>query len=223
VIVTIVYILIQITAQGVLGASLVGRSAPLADVAEVAMGPVGGLILGLGVILSTFGYLCGMILAIPRALFAFARDGVLPMALSNVHSKYHTPWIAIIVQSAISLALALSSKFEPLVILANLSVLFVYLGCAAAAWQLRRKDIRDDEGHVVQPIPGSWLAPPLAVLVIALMLTSITRREFIVAGICVTIGIVLYVVSLVQFSRRGGASDLYGRPSGRRAPPSTRR
>ena len=205
-IVTIVYILVQVTAQGVLGPSLVGRSAPLADVAEVVMGPVGGLLLGVGVILSTFGYLCGMILAIPRALFAFARDGVLPLALANVHPKYHTPWIAIIVQAALSFALALSSGFEPLVILANLSVLFVYLGCAAAAWQLRRKDIRDESGAVVQPIPGSWLAPPLAIVIIALLLTSITRREWMIAGICAGIGVLLYLASSLQQIIRRTAS-----------------
>ena len=202
ILVTIVYLLIHLTAQGVLGASLAGRTNPLADVAEVAMGPLGGALLGMAVILSTFGYLCGMILAIPRALFAFARDGVLPMTLANVHPKYHTPWIAIVVQAALSLALALSSGFEPLVILANLSVLFVYLGCAAAAWQLRRKDIRDDAGQVVQPIPGSRLAPLLAVIVIALMLTSIKPREWTVAGACAGVGVVLYVISRIQFRTR---------------------
>ena len=203
--VTIFYLLIQITAQGVLGATLVGRSSPLADVAEVAMGPVGGMFLGVAIILSTFGYLCGMILAIPRALFAFARDGVLPTALANVHPKYHTPWIAIIVQAALSFVLALTSRFEPLVILANLSVLFVYLGCAAAAWQLRRKNIRDDVAATVQPVPFSWLAPPLAMCVIAVLLTSITRKEFILAGEWAGFGGILYLVSKLQFaSQRAG-------------------
>jgi len=160
VVVTVVYMLVQIVAFGVLGPSLAGRGAPLADVAEAVMGPAGGALLGVAVVLSTFGYLCGMILAIPRALFAFARDGVLPFALASVHEKYHTPWIAIILQAALSLTLALSSGFEPLVILANVSVLFVYLGCAAAAWQLRRKEIRDDAGEMVRPIRGSALAAP---------------------------------------------------------------
>lgn len=213
VIVTLFYILIQVTAQGVLGASLVGRSAPLADVAEITMGPIGGIILGVGVILSTFGYLCGMILAIPRALFAFARDGVLPMSLSNVHPKYHTPWIAIIVQAALSLILALSSGFEPLVILANISVLFVYLGCAAAAWQLRRRDIRDESGAIVQPLPGSWLAPPLAIVVISVLLTSVARRHWAVAGVCAGVGVVLYFISRLQLARRG--PGVYGPASPR--------
>lgn len=195
VIVTLVYLLVQITAQGVLGASLAGRANPLVDTAEVVMGPNGAAMLGIAVILSTLGYLCGMILAIPRALFAFARDGVLPTTLAAVHPKYRTPWVAIIVQAALSLALALSSGFEPLVVLANISVLFVYLGCAAAAWQLRRRDISDDTSASLAPLPGTRWAPILATLVIAALLTTITVREFMVAGACLGVGIVLYVVS----------------------------
>jgi APA family basic amino acid/polyamine antiporter len=57
-VVTIVYVLVQVSAQGVLGPSLAGRSAPLADAAEVVMGPFGALLLGVAVVLSTFGYLC---------------------------------------------------------------------------------------------------------------------------------------------------------------------
>lgn len=201
VIVTIVYMLIQIVAQGVLGASLAGRSAPLADVGEVVMGSFGGLLLGIAVVLSTFGYLCGMILAIPRALYAFARDGVLPLGLASVHPKYHTPWVAIIVQALLSLALALTSGFEPLVILANVSVLFVYLGCAAAAWQLRRINVRDESGAIVKPIPGSGYAPLLATIVIVLLLTSITRREWLVAGSCAGVGVVFWLASRVHFPR----------------------
>jgi len=214
IVVTIVYILVQVVAQGVLGPSLAGRSAPLADVAEAVMGPVGGAMLGIAVVLSTFGYLCGMILAIPRALFAFARDGVLPFGLASVHERYHTPWVAIIVQAALSLTLALSSGFEPLVILANVSVLFVYLGCAAAAWQLRRLSIRDDTGAMIKPIPGSAIAAPLAVIIIVVLLTSVTRREWLVAGSCAVAGIVLYSASPAGWLRArratGRSGDLAG-------------
>jgi amino acid transporter len=208
--VTVVYVLVQVAVQGVLGSSLAGRSAPLADAAEVVMGPFGAAMLGVAVVLSTFGYLCGMILAIPRALFAFARDGVLPVALANVHPRYHTPWIAIIVQAALSLILALSSGFEPLVILANVSVLFVYLGCAAAAWQLRRKGISDDGFYAVKPIRGSALAPPLAVLVIIALLTSITPREWLVAGACAAVGIILYSASPAGWVRARSRRELAG-------------
>jgi APA family basic amino acid/polyamine antiporter len=190
-IVTVVYILIQVVSQGVLGDSLAGRAAPLSDVGTALMGPFGGVLLGVAVVLSTFGYLCGMILAIPRALFAFARDGFLPRALAGVHERYHTPWVAIIVQSVIAFALAMRNPFEKLAMLANVAALFVYLGCAAAAWQLRRSGTRDD-ASALKPIPGAALAPPLAAIVIIALLTSVTREEWVVSGIVLAIGILLW-------------------------------
>lgn len=203
-VVTVVYVLVQVAAQGLLGASLAGRGAPLADAAEVVMGPFGALLLGAAVVLSTFGYLCGMILAIPRALFAFARDGVLPRALAGVHTRFHTPWIAIIVQALVALVLALSSGFEPLVILANVAVLFVYLGCAAAAWQLKRKGIQDDSTAKLRSIPGSGLAPPLAIVVIVVLLTSVTPKEWAVSGLVALVGVALWFFSHLR-NRAAGA------------------
>ena len=204
-IVTLFYMLVQITAQGVIGPSLAGRAAPLVDTAEIVMGPAGALMIGVAVILSTFGYLSGMVLAIPRALFAFARDGVLPRALQAIHPRYHTPWTAIIVQSLLSLILALSSGFERLVIFANVAVLGVYLGCAAAAWQLRRKGIRDDEAASIKPIPGSTLAAPLAALVIIALLTSITWNEWMASLWAVGVGVVIYWFA--QLRRRAPATS----------------
>jgi amino acid transporter len=201
VIVTVVYLLVQVAAQGVLGASLAGNSAPLADLATALMGPKGGVMLGFAVVLSTFGYMCGMILAIPRALFAFARDGVLPRALATVHPTYHTPWIAIITQAALSLVLALTTGFEPLAILANVSVLIVYLGCAAAAWQLRRNNIQDEGAGGAKNIPGSAIAAPMAVIVIIVLLTSVTAKEWMASGATVLIGILLYSASRAGWFR----------------------
>jgi APA family basic amino acid/polyamine antiporter len=204
--VTVVYVLVQIVAQGLLGPSLAGRGAPLVDAAAIAMGPFGAAVLGVGVVLSTFGYLCGAVLAVPRALFAFGRDRILPAALASVHPRFHSPWIAIIVQGVLTLILALSSGFEPLVILANVAVLAVYLGCAAAAWQLRRKGIRDEAVGVVKSVPGGFLAPPLAVIVIVVLLTSVTPREWLVSGIVAAIGMALWFFSHLR-NRAAVASD----------------
>lgn len=203
-IITTVYILLQIASQGVLGDTLAGRSAPLADVATAVMGPFGGVLLSVAVVLSTFGYLSGMILAIPRALFAFGRDGVLPRGLARVHPRFHTPWIAIIAQSALSLGFALTSGFEPLVIVANVAVLFVYLGCAGAAWQLRRKGIQDETGTRLRPIPGARFAPPLAALVIIALLSSITAEEWVVMALVMLVGVALWL--LARGTRRAAAS-----------------
>ena len=198
-VITVVYLLVQFVAQGVLGASLAGRRSPLADAAEIVMGPSGALLLGAGIIVSTFGYLCGMILAIPRALFAFARDGLLPQRLASVHPSYQTPWLAIVVQSLISLLLALSGEFERLAIIANVSVLLVYLGCAAAAWQLRRAGIRDD-GGTVGAMPGSAIGAPLAALVVLVLLASVSRTEWIGAIAAIAAGMMLWLFAHLRRS-----------------------
>jgi APA family basic amino acid/polyamine antiporter len=201
-VITVVYILIHLAAQGVLGASLAGNAAPLAALATVVMGPAGGVIVGLAVVLSTFGYLSGMTLAIPRALFAFARDGVLPKALASVHPKFHTPWIAIITQTVLALLLAVTSSWEKLVVLANISVLIVYFGCALAAWKLRRDNVVDEGAAGAARIPGSAIAAPMAVVVIIVLLTSVKKEEWIASGITIIVGILLYAASPAGWLRR---------------------
>lgn len=204
---TVFYMLVHIVAQGVLGASLAGRAAPLADTAEALVGPSGAVVMGVAVVLSTFGYLCGIILAVPRALFAFARDGLLPRALATIHPRYHTPWIAIIVQTAIALLLAVSSTWEKLVVLANVAVLTVYIGCALAAWQLRRNGIRDEGATMAKPIPGSLFAVPLAILVSLIMLSSVTSAEWLASGITAAVGIVIYLFANMRRARQAAGSS----------------
>ena len=86
-----------------------------------------------GLVVSTFGYLSGMALAVPRALFAFARDGFLPRQLASVHPAWKTPWIAIAVQVSLTCALAITSGFGALAIISNVAALLVYFACAVAA------------------------------------------------------------------------------------------
>jgi amino acid transporter len=112
--VTLLYLLLQFVAQGVLGPALATSPAPLAAVAERAFGAPGRGLLLAGAAVSMFGYVSGMTLAVPRALFAFARDGLLPRALAAVHPRHRTPHVAIWVQTAVVWLLAASGTFEVL-------------------------------------------------------------------------------------------------------------
>jgi amino acid transporter len=53
------------------------------------------------------GHAGGMILATPRMLFAFARDGFLPAALVHLHPQHRSPVAAILLQCAVVLVLAI--------------------------------------------------------------------------------------------------------------------
>jgi basic amino acid/polyamine antiporter, APA family len=192
-IVTVMYIVLHVVAQGTLGPALVGSATPLADAAGKVFGSWGAALLSFGVVLSTFGYLSGMTLATPRSLFAFARDGFLPNALCAVHPRFHTPHIAIMVQASLALLLAVTNEFERLAILANVAALLVYLGCALAAWQLRRRDVQS--GGIPFKIPGGAIAPWLAVLVILVLLSSITLREWLVVAVVLALAFGVYWVA----------------------------
>jgi basic amino acid/polyamine antiporter, APA family len=191
--VTVIYLLVQVVAQGTLGAALIGTPTPLADAASRIFGPWGAALLSAGVVLSTLGYLSGMTLAVPRALYAFARDGFLPRGLAAVHPRFHTPHVAIVVQSAVVLLLALTSGFEGLALIATSATLLVYLGCCLGAWQLRRRDVRG-AGEPFK-VPGAAVVPFLACVLILYLLSSVTLREWSVLAATVAIAMVVFLVT----------------------------
>lgn len=181
IVITGVYLAIQIVAQGVLGSDLAAERTPLAAAASRVFGPWGGTMLLVGSAVSMFGYVSGMTLAVPRALYAFGRDGFLPRAIARVHPRYHTPHVAIAVQSALVCALAISSGFERLAILANLATLILYGACCLAAWALARRD-----PHVAASSrrrARAAAAPVLACAGILWLLTSITLEEWRTVGL----------------------------------------
>ncbi len=192
--ITALYLSLQVSAQGILGAALAtSTAAPLADAANASFGPWARTLLLVGAAVSMFGYLGGMAFSIPRMLYAFARDGFLPPALASVSGSSHAPAAAIVVQSVIALALALSGTFEWLAVLANVSALVLYLGCALAAWQLRRANI-STEGATPFNVPLGGVLPWITCAVIAWLLTGLTRDEWIGFGVCLAIGSALYAL-----------------------------
>jgi amino acid transporter len=191
-IVTLLYVGLQVVAQGVLGAALPGSVTPLADAAGRVFGAWGVMLISAGFMISAFGYLSGMMLAVPRALFAFARDGILPRRLAAVHPRFHTPWVAIIAQATLCWALAVLNSFETLAIIANVSAALVYVGCAAAAWKLGRRAPTHAESF---SIPGGALVPLLAIVALGFLLSAVTLREWSVLVVVLAVASVLYVVT----------------------------
>jgi APA family basic amino acid/polyamine antiporter len=191
--ITLLYIAIHLVAQGILGATLAGHPTPLAEAAGRAMGPTGRALLLAGASISMFGYVGGMTLAVPRALFALGRDGFLPRALASVHPTHRTPHVAIWTQAVIVVILALTSGFERLAILANLATLLLYAACCVAAWELRRKGVQ--AGGLPFKVPGGAVVPFLALGAIAYLLSSITLDEWAMAGAVLVISAVLYFIT----------------------------
>lgn len=189
--VTVLYLSIQLVAQGVLGPALAHSTTPLADAAGAAIGPWGRTLLLVGVVVSTFGYLSGMALVSPRTVYAFARDGYLPRALAAVHPTYKTPWVSVVVQLALCCVLAIVSDFGPLALISNVAALLAYFACAAGAWELRRRGVQEP-GTTPFAMPGGAIIPVLSCIAIVLLLTSITASEWLVLAEVAAVASVIF-------------------------------
>ena len=195
VITTVIYILIQLVAQGTLGADLANhKDGPLAEAAATFLGDFGRTILLAGATVSAFGFVTSDILSSPRMIFAFGRDGALPAWFAHVHPKYRSPDVAIITYAVLAFALSISGTFEKLAVLSNVAVLLMYLLCCSACWVLVQRDVRSD-GEPFN-FPGMKIVPALAILAIVWILAHATAREFLVTGI------VLVLSSILYFARR---------------------
>ena len=203
--ITIVYLAVQVVAQALLGSALAGDPNPLAHAAGVGFGAGGRELILIGAAVSMFGYTSGMVLAVPRMLFAFGRDGFLPRAVARVHPRFRTPYVAIMAQGIIVIALSLSGSFERLAIIANGSVLLVYAACVAAVLELRRRDVRlAGERPFRAPLRG--VVPILALAVIGWLLSGLEAREWIALALLALLATVVFVVSRAGVRRHASAA-----------------
>jgi amino acid transporter len=140
------------------------------------------------------------ILSVPRSWYALGRDEFLPKQLSSVHNEFRTPHVAIVLHGGLIGALALSGTFQQLAVFANLTAFVLYILCAIAVWQLRRRDIRGTERPFL--IPGGPLIPIAAVIANAwLIYFTATRSDAIGMAIILLISILLYAVRAVRLRR----------------------
>lgn len=190
-IVVILYILIQLTVQGILGASITDfRDAPLAEAARRMIGPAGATIVIIGALFSMFGNISGMVLNMPRVLFAAARDRVIPfMGLAKVHHEFLTPHISIISYACLGFIFASIGEFKQLAMLSSASYLLIYLGVVLSVIKFRFTR-RIDEGSYT--IPGGYFVPCLSALVIIWVLSNLPLKEIGAMAIFVVLLTIIY-------------------------------
>ncbi len=191
--IVLLYILIQIIAQGILGAALARSAAPLAD-AMGAVHPALRVLMLAGAAVSMAGFLSSDILGTPRMLFAFGRDGLLPRVVGRVHPRTHAPHVAILSYAAVACALAMSGTFAELAVLATLASAALYILSCAAAWRLAR-------GGVAQagaPLNFPWIGSAAVIGTGSMLLLIALASRAEIAGL---VGVIA-VSALVDLGRR---------------------
>ena len=164
------------------------------DVAKMIGGPWLGTWMTLAAMVGNIALLNSTVLTTTRMPFAMAEDGYLPGALTRKHSRYGTPWLAIVVSAIIYGLLAWQS-------LGQLISVYIWLRSATtvltvlSAWRLRRTRPGMPRGFV---IPGGQmgLIYVVAAPVLMAMLALLASDKFALIGgvAAVVLGPVVYGV-----------------------------
>jgi APA family basic amino acid/polyamine antiporter len=112
------------------------------------------------IVISIFSATNGIVLTVPRAFFAMARDGIFFRKLAEVHPRFGTPAFAILACSLWAMLLAVSGTFEQLL---TYVVFIGWIFYALGAWSVF--SYRKHQPHASRPfrVPGYPVTPILFV------------------------------------------------------------
>jgi len=186
--VTLIYTTVQLVAVGTLP-DLGQSESPLAESAAHFGGPALAVIMTLGAMISIFGNVGNSTLVGPRYLYALAQDGFGHKVLAKVHPRFHTPAVAISVQSGMALLLALSGSFVELAMLSIIARLVTYAGTVAALPVLRKRFSHKPQAF---RLPGRNVIPLVALGLCVMFLISATMAHLVAGTIALGIGAGIY-------------------------------
>jgi basic amino acid/polyamine antiporter, APA family len=102
-------------------------------------GTRGAQLMAAAILISTFGCCNGLILAGARVYYAMAKDGLFFRPASEIHPKYKTPVVALVIQAIWTCLLCLSGTYGQLLDYIIFAVLVFYILTIVGLFVLRRK------------------------------------------------------------------------------------
>ncbi len=173
----IVYALLQFVTVAAIGASTTDR--PLADTASVLLGRDGEMFVVIAVMMSTYAWLSGAILNLPRLACSLALGGDFPTFLGRLHTRFKTPAAAIVLFSGIVWGLAATGTFLWAAALSGGATVIIYSGMCAALIRLRQRRPHADALR----IPFGRTLAVTGILIALALLTQLQAREALLMGI----------------------------------------
>lgn len=135
------YLLANLGYLAVLGpAGVMGAERVASEAAGKVVGPAAGQLLAAVILVAMFSAANSILLTSPRVYFAMARDGLFFRRLAEVHERFSTPAVAILVGSAWAAVLAASGTFEQLLTYVVFAGWIFYGLGAAALFVYRRRE-----------------------------------------------------------------------------------
>ncbi len=186
----VVYVLVGLAVSAAVPTEqLVASSGPLLEVVRVADVGLPPWVFGLIALIAVANGALLTSIMTSRLTYGMATDGLLPPVFARVLPRRRSPWVAIVVTTGVSMALALTGSLETLANTVVLLLLVVFVSTNAAVLVLRRD--RVEHRHFRAPV----VLPVLALVSCAVLLTRLDGAVWVRGLLLVGVGVVLYLVS----------------------------
>lgn len=175
-IVVAAYLLVNLAYLRALGVGgLAASTAPAADAMALYLGPAGRTMIAAGIVVSTLGFNCMVILMSARVSQTMAADGLFVARMAELHPVLRTPIVALAGQGIVILALIATGSYGQLLDYVVFADWIFFTATAATIFVWRARDRQGDSSG-----PGA-LVPlhPLSTLI------------FMASGVYVVIGSIL--------------------------------
>jgi amino acid transporter len=188
-VVAVLYMVIQLVSQAAVP-DLANSKTPLLDVSASLFGPVGAIVLMVGVAASVLANLVSSMFSATRVTYALSLEKSLPRWFGEVHSRYLTPANSVVFFGIAAFLLAAFGSFKVLAAMTVLSRLFLY-GMSCAAIPKLRPQFRG-EGRFI--LKGGYLIPVLGIGACLWLMLQVSSQSIWMTAIFVGIGSFLYWV-----------------------------
>jgi amino acid transporter len=197
----VLYALVGIASATALPANeLSDSSGPLLSVVSASgVGVPDWLFSAIALVAVANGALLTMIMS-SRLAYGMAEHGLLPEVLSRVLPQRRTPWVAIVVTTAVAMVLTLVGDLSTLAETVVLLLLIVFISTNVAVLVLRRDGVQHHHFRVWTPVPV------LGVASCVLLLTQQTAKVWLFAVILLAVGVVLYLSARTATRRKTAKS-----------------
>ena len=192
-VVAVLYMLIQLVSQAAVP-DLANSKTPLLDVSASLFGPVGAILLMIGVAASVLANLISSMFSATRVTYALSLEKSLPRWFGEVHTRYLTPANSVIFFGVAAFLLAAFGSFTVLAAMTVLSRLFLY-GMSCAAIPKLRPQFRG-EGRFI--LKGGYAIPVLGIAACLWLMLQVSERSIWMTAIFVGIGSLLFWIGKKQ-------------------------
>jgi amino acid transporter len=194
-IVTAFYLVVNVVLFGVRPWSqLAADTTPLASATGVllsaspALSLIGGSIVGIGALISVAGADESGMIGTSRLGYALAVDGLFPRIFAEVHPRYKTPYLGIVIQAVTALVASMVADLSTLIATSVFFLAMTYVATSLSIFPLRRNNKNPESS-----LRGGSLIALLGTISSLYLITQCSLVQITTGLVLIAVGIPMYI------------------------------